>query len=924
MKKAFNLLLALVAVMGIVSLFSVNEASAQYTKQTLIEQHTGAWCGWCVDGSYVMDEIIKQYPTKVMGIKVHNGDAMVVPEQGEIGSALGLTGFPTGNVNRTAFNVGGTNAIFLDRGAWKSAVEAVMNLPVEAGVEAYYSYDPATREVAAIVNVEFVKSVTGEVRLNAIVLEDKVTGTGNQYDQSNYLSGRAGYESNPYYSKPAKIVGYEHMKVVRSFMGGAWGQPNSITGATTAGKKYSYSFKYTLPAGYNPANISVIGVVQKFTTSARDVLNCIKATQATPQLQLTSAGENIQVKASGTTGSVSYSVKNITAGALTITATVNKTSRTPSDWTVAIEPAATEFTLAAGETKTIILKLTPGATKGLGDASVSFKDKNSAKGIAMSGDLSVLSSEINKFQVIDDGEAGKYTLAGFISNAGYTDFFDISADDFNKFSSALSASKSTLVWSSGEMGDISADDATSLGAFINQGGNVLIAGAITIQTGSTTAKGLLSTFGIQFLKTCFQGQGSGAINLKGYTGDEITDGFASGAQLINYLTPAIRILNAAVSTPIIKHTSVDTLVAVKSIFTNSRGVWLGINPATITNSTQKQNLIKKALDWLNGTSAPKEPQIEFDQSTVGFDLVNTGSEKNITLVITNTGGKDLQINSMTLDPDYDTEGVFTIKSGGSPNPIILAPGATRDIVLNFQPKGAKKYFGQLRVKSNSTNDNDQTISLTGEGVSVGAAKIQSTKTTLRYNSILLGKSPIADVDITNDGIADLIISSIAITDDADGVFSIVSGGEAGTILSNESRTITIKFAPKTEKSFTGNLTILSNALNSPDFKVSLQGQGVTTVPEEVTSPDGIVNVKVFPNPMTSNGVITYKINSNEAVQFNMYIVDMNGRKVADLVNTLTTGSQSLQFDASSINSGTYFIVAGANSSVAKLPFIITK
>jgi hypothetical protein len=56
----------------------------------------------------------------------------------------------------------------------------------------------------------------------------------------------------------------------------------------------------------------------------------------------------------------------------------------------------------------------------------------------------------------------------------------------------------------------------------------------------------------------------------------------------------------------------------------------------------------------------------------------------------------------------------------------------------------------------------------------------------------------------------------------------------------------------------------------------------------------------------------------------MYIVDMNGRKVADLVNTLTTGSQSLQFDASSINSGTYFIVAGANSSVAKLPFIITK
>lgn len=392
MKKAFNLLLALVAVIGIVSLFNVNVASAQYTKQTLIEQHTGAWCGWCVDGSYIMDEIIKQYPTKVMGIKVHNGDAMTLPEQAEIGSALGLTGFPTGNINRTAFNVGGTATIFLDRGAWKQAVEAVMNNPVEAGVEAFYSYDPTTRQIVATVNVEFVRAVTGEVRLNALVIEDKVVGSGSGYDQSNYLSGRAGYESNPYYSKPAKIVGYSHEKVVRSFMGGAWGQANSITGPTTVGKKYSYSFSFTLPAGQNPDNISVIGLAQKFSSSARDVLNCIKATKVTPQLQLTTTGDKVLVEASGSTGTISYDVKNISAAALTVTATLANSSRTPADWASVMEPAATEFTLAAGETKTITLKLTPGATKGIGDASVSFKEKGNAKAIAMTGDLMVVSS----------------------------------------------------------------------------------------------------------------------------------------------------------------------------------------------------------------------------------------------------------------------------------------------------------------------------------------------------------------------------------------------------------------------------------------------------------------------------------------------------------------------------------------------------
>ncbi len=924
MKKAFNLLLALVAVIGFVSLIGVNEASAQYVKRTLIEQHTGAWCGWCVDGSYVMDEIIKKYPDKVIGIKVHNGDAMALPEQGEIGSALGLTGFPTGNINRTAFNVGGTPTVFLDRGSWLQATEAVMNNAVEAGLETFYSFDPATREVVAIVNVEFVRAVTGEVRLNALVIEDKVTGTGAGYDQHNYLSGMAGYETNPYYSKPSTITGYEHMKVVRSFMGGAWGQANSITGATTAGKKYSYSFKYTLPAGQNPDNISVIGVVEKYTTSARDVLNCIKATKVSPQLQLSTNGDKIQVKATTTTGSITCDVKNISGASVTITAAVNKSSRTPSDWTVEMEPAATEFVLAANETKTVTLKVTPGATKGMGDGLISFKDKNNANAIAMSADLMVVSSEINRYQVIDDAEAGAYSLASNITAAGYSDFFDVSSSDFNKFASALSASKSIIVWSSGELGDLSAADATSIGSIISAGGNVLINGAITVQSAYSAAPGLLSTFGFQFIKSCFQGYGTFGVNFKGYAGDPITDGFTCAGTLKSYLTPAIRVTGGGTSA-IIRHSAVDTISAVKTVFANSKGVWIGFNPAILTNATQKQNLIKKALDWLEAEPVAKGPQITFDQKSIAFDAVNVSDEKNVTIVISNTGDKDLTISSIQLDAVSDPDGVFTIKSGGSLNPINLAPGLSRNVFLNFKPTSTKSYVGKLLVKSNSLTDNDKSISLSGEGISAGAAKITSTKTTIRFTGVLVGKTPVSDVDLTNDGLGVLNITNIAITDDADGVFTILSGSEPATLASGESKTISVKFIPTAEKTYTGNLTIASNASNSPELKIPLQGTAITlTVPEEVTSPDGVVNVKVFPNPMTANGVITYNITSNEPVQFNMYIVDINGRKIADLVNTVTIGSQTVQFDASSINSGTYFIVAGANTSVAKLPFIIAK
>jgi hypothetical protein len=38
---------------------SVNLIAQQPVKRVLLEQYTGAWCGWCVDGSVVMDELIK-------------------------------------------------------------------------------------------------------------------------------------------------------------------------------------------------------------------------------------------------------------------------------------------------------------------------------------------------------------------------------------------------------------------------------------------------------------------------------------------------------------------------------------------------------------------------------------------------------------------------------------------------------------------------------------------------------------------------------------------------------------------------------------------------------------------------------------------------------------------------------------------------
>jgi hypothetical protein len=86
MKKLSILLLAIAIVA------SITAGTNAQIKNVLLEQNTGAWCGWCVDGTVVMDEILELYGDQVIGVKVHGGDAMEIPEQSVIGMVLGLTG----------------------------------------------------------------------------------------------------------------------------------------------------------------------------------------------------------------------------------------------------------------------------------------------------------------------------------------------------------------------------------------------------------------------------------------------------------------------------------------------------------------------------------------------------------------------------------------------------------------------------------------------------------------------------------------------------------------------------------------------------------------------------------------------------------------------------------------------------------------
>jgi hypothetical protein len=78
-------------------------ATTAQIKNVLLEQHTGAWCGWCPDGSAMVDEIVDLYGDQVIATKLHYGDAMAIAEQWCDRRGPWADRFPTASINRRNF-----------------------------------------------------------------------------------------------------------------------------------------------------------------------------------------------------------------------------------------------------------------------------------------------------------------------------------------------------------------------------------------------------------------------------------------------------------------------------------------------------------------------------------------------------------------------------------------------------------------------------------------------------------------------------------------------------------------------------------------------------------------------------------------------------------------------------------------------------
>ena len=236
-----KLTLSLVLTFFALTLYSQTIVSTSpENKNAILEEFTGIYCGFCPDGHAIAAELQLSNPNDFYVINIHTG-GFANPSGGDpdfrtpFGSSIagqtGLTGYPSGTINRTNFpglEQGASGTTAMSRGQWSSATnttvdeESYLNVGVEASVD---------------------------LEANEIVVHVETYYTGDSPESTNFIN-IALMQNNTLGPQSGGGAGnnYNHMHRLVHMITGQWGEEISTT---TSGTLYDETFTYSIPADYN-------------------------------------------------------------------------------------------------------------------------------------------------------------------------------------------------------------------------------------------------------------------------------------------------------------------------------------------------------------------------------------------------------------------------------------------------------------------------------------------------------------------------------------------------------------------------------------------------------------------------------------------------------------------------------------------------
>lgn len=213
----------------------------KYAHKIIAEDYTGTWCGWC---PRFIDAIEKSEDNKnFIPIAIHQGDKMQYSKVEALMTMYAIEGFPTAILNR----VKGKD---WDGGNPNRYINRYTNVAI--GLQTSISGGTATVNV----KVNFREVLDNKLRLVVYVLENNIIA-----DQSNYLSGRSGFEDNRFYNLPNKVKDFSHNHVLRVC---ATDLKGDLIPDENRNEMKEYVKQYTIDISkYKQENCDIVAVVVK-------------------------------------------------------------------------------------------------------------------------------------------------------------------------------------------------------------------------------------------------------------------------------------------------------------------------------------------------------------------------------------------------------------------------------------------------------------------------------------------------------------------------------------------------------------------------------------------------------------------------------------------------------------------------------------
>lgn len=234
-----------------------------FVRRMVVEELTGAGCGYCPRGIVGLKTMKEKYPDKFIGIGVHSSG--MGPDPYTHNDYVNLLtsyfkGMPNCIINRKGSEVNPQYDILYTH---YQAMDAQADADIQ--VEASYSSD---NKITFTAHSRFAFSEEdGDYRVAFVVLENQLP-----ISQTNYYSGSSssmgGFEKLP---DPAPVLIDD---VARGIFPSTVGTQGSIPASVTKGQTYDYTYTTTMPKYSKGENVEVVALLLNGRTG--EILNAIK------------------------------------------------------------------------------------------------------------------------------------------------------------------------------------------------------------------------------------------------------------------------------------------------------------------------------------------------------------------------------------------------------------------------------------------------------------------------------------------------------------------------------------------------------------------------------------------------------------------------------------------------------------------------